>query len=459
VRGFRIELGEVEAALIGHAQVREAVVVVRDAAPGDLVLVAYLVIEGERALSISELRGWVQGKLPDYMVPQAFVQLNEIPLTPNGKVDRKALPAPDRERSDLQRSFVAPRDLLELQLAQVWEEVLGVAPIGVRDDFFELGGHSLLAVRLLARTERALGETFALSRLFQTPTVERLANLLRQRKRDISRSPLVPIQPRGTRPPFFCVHPGGGNVLCYADLSRSLGSEQPFYAFQAQGLDGSQPPLTRIEDMAALYVREMRSVQPAGPYRLGGWSVGGTVAYEMARQLAAQGERVALLALFDTAAPVGGEDVAPLDDVALLLGFAQDLGISPDQFQVDAAEFNLLAQDEKLACLWEQAQLANLLTPDIELAQVRNLLRVFEANVRARDAYAGSGYDGDITLFKASAGAEDSEPESSKGWAQWTGREIEVLPTPGSHYTLLRRPHVEILAERLSERLRQMENE
>jgi thioesterase domain-containing protein len=395
------------------------------------------------------------------MVPQTFVALGEIPHTPNGKVDRKSLPSPDKERNTLQQSFVAPRDLLELQLAQVWEEVLGTAPVGVRDDFFENGGHSLLAVRLLARTRRVLGETFTLATIFQAPTIERLANFLRQRKRETAWSPLVPIQPHGTKKPFFCVHPGGGNVLCYADLARCLGTEQPFYAFQSQGLDGHKPPLTRVEEMAALYLREMRSVQPAGPYLIGGWSVGGTVAYEMARQLSAQGESIALLALFDTGAPVAGvaAAVAPPDDVTLLLAFAHDLGFSADQFHIDGADFDSLGHEEKLACLWQQAQVANLLTPDIELAQVRTLLRVFEANVKARDAYAASRYDGDITLFRASEEALNSQQDVSKGWSQWTGREIDVLLTPGSHYTMLKRPHVEILAERLADRLRQTEHE
>ncbi|HEY0097997.1 MAG TPA: amino acid adenylation domain-containing protein, partial [Pyrinomonadaceae bacterium] len=457
VRGFRIELGEIESVLGRHAQVRECVVIVREMG-GDRMLVAYLVTEGEEPLSVNELRGFAQAQLPAYMVPSAFVMLDEMPLTPNGKVDRKSLSATDKGRSALQQGFVAPRDLLELQLAQVWEEVLGVSPIGVRDDFFENGGHSLLAVRLLARTQQVVGETFALTALFQAPTIERLANLLRRSKRETHWSALVPIQPHGTGTPFFCVHPGGGNVLCYMDLARSLGSGQPFYAFQARGLDGLQTPLTRVEDMAADYLQAMRSVQPDGPYLIGGWSLGGTIAYEMARQLSEQGESIALLALFDTSAPSANLEVAPTDDGTLMLAFAQDLGFSADMAHIDVADFKRLSHDEQIACLWEQAQLANLLTPDMELAQMRNLLRVFEANVRARNAYRESGYNGELTLFRAADGAQHSPQDVSFGWSPWTGREIEVLLTPGSHYTMLKKPHVEKLAERLGERLRQTEN-
>jgi non-ribosomal peptide synthetase component F/pimeloyl-ACP methyl ester carboxylesterase len=195
---------------------------------------------------------------------------------------------------------VPPRDDPERQLAEIWEETLQVRSVGVRQNFFDLGGNSLLAVRLFGQIEKTFGKRLPLSTLFEAQTVEDFAAILRDEDAAPDWSPLVAIQPKGTRPRFFCVHGGGGNVLIYRALSRHLGSDQPLYGLQSQGLDGQRPHLTRIEDMAALYVKEMRRVQPHGPYFLGGYCMGGTVAYEMAQQLKAQGEEVALLALFDT---------------------------------------------------------------------------------------------------------------------------------------------------------------
>ena len=231
------------------------------------------------------------------MVPSALVVLEALPLTPNGKVDRKALPAPDRASIGLE-DFVAPRDALEIELVRIWEELLRVQPISVTSNFFELGGHSLLGVELTARIRESTGRHVPLAALFEGSTVEKLAAFMRQEPRPWS--PLVPIWRGGSQTPFFCVHPAGGNVACYAGLARALGPDQPFYGLQAPGLDGEQPPHETLESLAALYVDAIRTVQPAGPYRLGGWSLGGTIAFEMARQLRSRGEEVALLALFDS---------------------------------------------------------------------------------------------------------------------------------------------------------------
>ena len=272
--------------------------------PGDKRLIAYIVKRQETSLTINELRGSLKERLPEYMIPSAFVFLEEIPLTPQGKYDRRALPTPNRfEESHL----VAPRDVLELQLTEEWEELLHV-PCGVTDDFFELGGHSLLAVRLMSRIEQLYGKKIPLATLFKAPTIESLSIILRQETDGSSPSPLVPIQPHGSERPFFCVHPVSGNVLCYRALARRLGAQQPFYALQARGLDDEQEPQTQVEAMAADYLEAVRTVQSHGPYLLGGWSMGGLIALEMARQLQAQGEEVRLLALFDTKAPNAEEE-------------------------------------------------------------------------------------------------------------------------------------------------------
>jgi amino acid adenylation domain-containing protein len=300
VQGYRIELGEVEAKLHECEGVEGCIVIVREDHPGEKRLVGYAVPKPGVQLDGAALREELRGKLAEYMVPAAIVALERIPLTANGKVDRKALPAVARPAGEVVAP-IAPRDELESQLVKLWEELLNVHPVSLRDNFFDLGGHSLLAVRLFSELRKMTGKTLGLSTLFQAPTVEKLAEVLRKNEKGSSGwSSLVTIQPEGSRPPFFCVHGGGGNVLIYRDLSKNLGPDQPFYGLQSQGLDGKRPLLTRIEDMASLYVQEVKKVQPRGPYFLGGYCMGGAVAYEMARLLREEGREVALVAFFET---------------------------------------------------------------------------------------------------------------------------------------------------------------
>lgn len=208
----------------------------------------------------------------------------------------KAEPLPD----SLIGQFGVTEDATTKQLMSIWQELLGIDSVGPDQNYFDLGGDSSLAVHLFVQIDRVFNVKLPLATLFEAPTIEELARILRREARSSGWSPLVPIQTAGSRPPFFCVHGAGGNVLIYRDLARRLGSDQPFYGLQAPGLDGSCPPLARVEDMAALYAREIRRAQPSGPYFLGGYCLGGTIAFEIARQIQAQGERVALLAMFDT---------------------------------------------------------------------------------------------------------------------------------------------------------------
>ena len=301
IRGFRIELGEIEAVLSQHPGVREAVVIAREDQPGTKSLAAYL-IAAEQAPTVEGLRGFLKEKLPDYMVPGSFVFLKAFPLTPNGKVDRRALPVPDQTRPELGKAYEAPRDELELRLSKIWEKVLSVRPIGVHDNFFELGGNSLLAGRLFAQIQRMCRKDLSPIALFQAPTIEQLAPLLRSAQSP-SWSSLVPIQSGGSRPPLFCMHAGAGTILFYHDLARRLGPDQPIYGLQAQGLYGKVTPHATVEEMAAHYIQEIRTVQPDGPYQLAGFCFGATLAFEMAQQLRAAGFEVGLLASFDGGRP------------------------------------------------------------------------------------------------------------------------------------------------------------
>ncbi|HEX2094384.1 MAG TPA: amino acid adenylation domain-containing protein, partial [Longimicrobiaceae bacterium] len=264
IRGFRIEPGEVEAVLREHPEVRESVVVAREDTPGERRLVAYVVASRGTA-SVQELREHLRGRLPEYMVPSALVLLDALPLSPNGKIDRRALPAPGRAADE---AYVPPRDDLELRLVQLWEELLEVRPVGVRDDFFALGGHSLLAVRLAARVEQLTGVPFPVAGLFTRSTVERMAEVLRGGEAPRSGSTLVPIRTTGAARPLFFVHAAGGNVLSYVELSRHLGADQPFYGLRARGMEDGEVPHSSVEEMAAEYLERLRAVQPEGPYRV-----------------------------------------------------------------------------------------------------------------------------------------------------------------------------------------------
>jgi len=294
LRGFRIELGEIEAVLADDPTVKQAVVIVREDAPGDKRLVAYVVAREGRRCDPQALRRALRDMVPDYMVPAAIVPLNEFPLTPNGKVDRGALPAPVTEPVHDSAQPIEPRNRVELQLVAIWEQVLGITPIGVRDNFFALGGYSLLALRMFSAIEQTFSIRLPMAVLFQAPTIEQLADVLAGEGCTVRWRSLVAIQPEGKNPPFFAVPGVGGNVLVFARLAKLLGDAQPFYGLQARGLDGKEKPFMRVEEMAAHYIEEIRSIQPHGPYLIGGTCTGGLAAYEIAQQLMAQGEQVIL---------------------------------------------------------------------------------------------------------------------------------------------------------------------
>ena len=396
-----------------------------------------------------ELREHLRGRLPEWMVPSAFVRLERMPLTANNKVDRRALPEPEGGRDGVDTPFAPPRDVLELQLVQLWETILGVHPISITDSFFELGGHSLAAARLMAEIQARFGRSLPLSVLFQRQTAEGLADALRQQFDSQPPSSLVAIQPRGAKPPFFCVHPGGGQVLCYLELARHLGPEQPFYGFQSQGLEGEAELLTRVEDMAAHYVNALRSLQPEGPYLLGGWSFGGLIAFEMASQLLRSGAEVAMLALLDThsSIPSRPEGLPDYDDATLMANFIWDLrGIYSLDISYD--DLKALPVDEQLKHFWRQAKEAGAVPPAIELAQLRRLFEVFKTNFRAAQNYRPQFYPQPVTLLRADEQLSEGEQDPALGWNEFAVA-VEVHTVPGNHYTILREPHIKTLAEEL----------
>ncbi|MEO8970160.1 MAG: amino acid adenylation domain-containing protein [Ktedonobacteraceae bacterium] len=307
IRGFRVELGEIVETIKHYAGVRETVVVAREATVGDKRLVAYIVAQDGQPFSVQSLRTYLQEKLPGYMIPAAFVLLAALPLTPNGKIDRKALPAPTYATNDARtadkESSAVPLMIIHHQLIKIWEELLNVHPIGIRDNFFDLGGHSLLAARLLTEIERVSGTRLPLATFFAGATIEHQANAILGDEEARSLTPAVAIRVSGTKAPFFFLHGDwvGGGFYCL-ELARKLDADQPFYVLEPYKLAGLPVPPS-LEEMAVAHIESMRAVQPEGPYHFGGFCNGGLIAYEMARQLQVVGETVNLLLLVDPAIP------------------------------------------------------------------------------------------------------------------------------------------------------------
>ncbi len=433
IRGYRVELEEIEAVLGAHNGVHEVVVIARENSSGEKNLVAYLVPSREQVPTASELRTYLKSKLPAYMVPAAVVLLEAMPKTPNGKVDKRALPAPKAADFAATQEYIAPSNEIESKLASLWEIVLDKKPIGVRDNFFELGGHSLLAARLMHRIEQQLGQRLPLAALLQAPTIEQLARVMNRSEQD-AWSSLVPLQAEGSHAPFFCVHGVGGNVLGFRDLVRHLGNDQPFYALQPQGLDGKRECLKSVPEMAALYLQEIRKVQPQGPYRIGGYSFGGLVAYEMAQMIEAQGEQVALLALFDSypMKGTGGSQIKNLMGVPLKQRLT---------FLIKKGTFVVMTLRKR-----------------IELRMLpRTLRNVRQACSKAADQYDVQPYGGRVTLFRVREKSVDSLNDPYAVWWQMAAQGVDLREINGDHLSLLKEPQVRFLAEELADALAQSE--
>ncbi len=460
IRGFRIELGEIEAVLTQHPQVREAAVLARcssrngAASPRETALIAYVVPSQQSPFDAPALRAHLAEKLPQYMMPAAFVMLESLPLTPNRKLDRNALPAPDQiERLSI--THAAPRSATERALSDIWQAVLGVERIGINDNFFELGGHSLLAVRVFGLIQKRFGERLPLATLFRAPTIAQLAAVL-ESDASQSWSSLVPIQPHGTRPPLFCVHAVGGNVLEYFDLARQLGSDQPFFGLQSIGLSGSHAPHTSIEDMAAHYVKEIRECQPAGPYFIGGRSLGGIIAYEMARQLRMQGAEVGLLALLDSY-PVGHQKLSPQAGTASskLKRFSRRVcthisnlrGLSLKQRLLYLAGKSQYAPVQIKSKLWRTLyRWYKRVGREIPVT----LRKVEEFNWLAARDFVPRVYDGPVTLFWASSDLR-AKFDMLEGWQTLAPGGLAVHEVSGTHLDIIKEPHVADLARKIED--------
>ncbi|QEU97848.1 non-ribosomal peptide synthetase [Streptomyces kanamyceticus] len=459
IRGFRIEPGEVESVLAEHPDVAQAVVTAHEGHR----LVGYVVPAAAAGAPSSpgelgaSLREFARTRLPEFMVPAAYVTLDAMPLTPNGKLDRAALPEPDFA-SPASPAARRPAPSQEEQLlCGLFSEVLGV-PVGADDGFFDRGGHSLLATRLVSRVKAVFGVELGVRALFEASTPAALARRLDSDTSGDALNVLLPLRTTGTLPPLFCVHPAAGISWPYAGLLAHVAPDRPVYGLQTRGLTGAEPPAHTIDEMADDYLAHIRAVQPSGPYSLLGWSFGGLVAHAVATRLEKAGERVELLALLDSFPPDRrpGEEIPELDlrDVLALL-FEEIVGIDRKQFDADFGGRELTAEQLIDFMREESAGRVDLLLDEDVLARV---VDIFMRVPDALDKFVPERFGGDVLLFTAAQSAAEwpaDDPRRSAGaWSPFVAGEVTEHSVDVRHEHMLRADALErigaVLARALS---------
>ena len=458
IRGHRVEIEAVEHALRRQPGIKDVAVVARSDAGHDARLAAHVVLRNQDRWTASEVRKATLKQLPDYMVPATFTVLPNLPELENGKVDYGSLQAKSTPEVIRSHDFVAPRNTTERLLTGIWEQALATSGVGINDDFFDLAGDSLVALQIFAEIENTLGVRLPVTVLLEAPTIRDLA--LRVDAQSETRLPesIVPLQPLGSKPVFFCAPPAGRTVMILKDLARSLGSDQPFYGLQPPGMDGTSAPLQSVEVMAARYLQDLRSVQPEGPYFLGGMCFGATVAYEMACQLQQRGESVALLAMLDARrAPRADYPIdqgTPLRHLPSgLQRVVQRLG---KVWSVAALVARLTRRGDFFATVHRHlrlifSQLVTRLSRRREDIQA-GARQVWNLQEQAQARYNPGSYAGRLDLYWT----EDNSPRGRaelEAWQQLVDEPPTVHLIPGSHAfvdSFIKEPHVGALAELLS---------
>jgi amino acid adenylation domain-containing protein len=447
VRGYRIELEEIEHALQQLPDIKQAVVVAREDTPGDPRLVGYIVLEednGEADFK-TQIHNWQQAllaELPEYMVPDDFVLVPAIPITPNGKTDRKALPKPDYNAiAGRLGEYAAPRTEIEKQVAEIWQELMGLEKISIYDNFFELGGRSLVAVQIMSRIEKLTGKRLPLATLFDHSTIEQLAVRIKVDSKSITWDSLVPIKPKGSKMPIYIVHGAGLNVLLFNALAMNMDKEQPVYGLQAKGLNGIDEPLDVMEEIAANYIAEIIAQNPVGPYALAGYSLGGTIAYEMVHQLIAMGKEVKMLAVFDTYAKQTDAFDPPVKrTINRVRLFFMKLFNS----------FALLAEDPKRTFEYKNELLRRRivrawwkLTGNSEKQKGFFAYdnEIDEASSKAQHNYFQKPLDITVDLFRAKKRTFYMDDYEFMGWKKFALNGVKVHEIPGEHNTIFAPPN------------------
>ncbi|MFD2570936.1 amino acid adenylation domain-containing protein [Spirosoma soli] len=457
IRGHRIEVAEIEHNLLKQAGVKNAVVIAREDTPGDQRLVAYLVPDRYISDEEEQIKTWRTGirrMLPEYMIPNNFVLLAELPVTANGKTDKKALPKPGSRAVAVEARSTQPQTKEEIQLASIWMDVFGLSTISIDDNFFDIGGHSLIAVQVMNRLEQQTGRRLPLSALFEYPTIRKLAALIQPDKPVKSWKSLVPIKPDGSKEPIYIIHGIGLNLLNFSSLATYMDAEQPIYGLQARGLDGTEEPLDKMESIAACYIEEVLEQNPTGPYAIAGYSFGGYVAYEMARQLTAMGKEIKMLAMFDTDARALAMHHSGLNRVMWKIGrqFPKLVWIGRSLLERPAQTIQYQRDyfKRKAVKLLQMVGLGQEPKPQAEMAHLNYIMDKHET---AFQNYVLHPYDGTLDLFRATTRLYFVDDYHYLGWKEFALRGVRVHDVPGDHETIMHAPNDKALAESLQRAL------
>ena len=412
---------------------------------------AYLVAAQGQTPALDDLRRFVANKLPGYMVPAQFVLLDRIPLTPNGKVDRRALPKPEDIERGADEDLILPRDAIETRLTDIWSAVLRNRFVGINDNFFDLGGHSLLVAKLISEIDQEFGLQLSMASIFEAPTIARQAAVIKGNSTLSATAAIVPVQSRGSKPPFFCCGFDSGPI--FLPLARHMGTDQPLLCVGMTAVEASQLSTPyRMEDIAACVARRIRQVQTDGPYLVGGVCAGGLLAYETARQLMHQGQEVAVLALFEPQTPLVPDGAPPVSGLPFLARkFTFHLG---HMRHLDSEEV-LPYIRKRIATLRQRADRLSWHTSYKLRSHLKkgNIRRLGDILYLAAESYRPMSYPGRMVLFQAITRPSGQEWDEKVRWRPLAPR-LEVEEVPGYHDTILIEPHVNTLAQRLMRYLR-----
>lgn len=450
IRGYRIEIGEIEVMLNRVPGIAQAVVTAKEDHNGQKRLVAYISSNNGQE-DTSHVRTEIQHRLPVYMIPSVFVWLKDFPRTSSGKIDKQALPAPDQLHSGNQSNYTAPQTETEKEIVKIWEELLNVKDIGIDDNFFELGGHSLIAIQFMIQIEKANSHGLPLATLFEYPTIRTLARLFDGQNKPTTYTSLVPIKPSGSKMPIYIVHGGGYNVLNFSGIGLHVDTEQPVFGIQAQGLDGVEEPMDNMEDIARYYIESILAQNPTGPYALAGYSFGGYVVIEMARQLRLMGHEIKLLAIFDT-------NAKNLD----FHGNGVDVYVEKIKKQLPKFWWIVksLIRNPKKTIGYQGYLLAKKVNsvlgineaPEGRQGAIYDIMRRIDEKYEiAYQAYKLAPFDEKIHLFRATDNVYFVEDYKSLGWQKYALKGVEVYDVPGDHKTMLLSPNDKSFARKLQE--------